>query len=720
MLERTLSLHDHNLMPESALPQKHRIFISYHSQDPDRSLAQELYQALQSSGHQVFMAAASIRLGESWPQRIDAELQQCDYFLLLLSEKSATSEMVTEEVRRVKELRDANADGKPMILPIRVCFPMSSPLNYKLRGYLDQIQQREWHSVADTPSILQEIRFLLTRSQELATEEPSDFSLKAVPIQTSDLPLPSAEPELPDGQIEVASAFYIERQPIDNNAYEEIKKPGSLIRIKAPRQMGKTSLMARILHFSTQQGYRTVHFNFDLADAKVFTDLDKFLRWFCAMVGRRLRLANCLDDYWDEIFGSKDNCTAYFEEYLLAEIESPLVLALDEVHRVFEYPEIAVDFLGLLRSWHEEAKNSRTTWKKLRLVVVHSTEVYVKMPLTQSPFNVGLAIELPELNAKQINDLAVRHGLSWTGEQIEQLMALVGGHPYLVRLAFYHLAKQKITWETLLQTAATEAGIYGDHLRRNLWMLQQHPELATSFAEVVSSTQPVCLESSSLFKLQSLGLVHLQGNEVTPRCDLYRQYFQERLTLSKGKELGRADTKIPQKPFSGASTLAAIVFTDVVNSTPLMVANEKQMMELLKRDFQLMSESCQRHEGQVLKSMGDGLLMYFVSAVKAVACAVEIQINVAKASTALPAEQILIHRIGIHLADVYFNGDDVLGAGVNVASRLQGKAQPGGICISQTVYEVVKNNLSLKITALGPVALKGITEPVPLYLITPT
>jgi AAA-like domain/TIR domain len=511
-----------------------RVFISYRSQDPDLSLAQYFYEAIKAAGYEVFMAGESIRLGENWPQRIDTELERCDYFLLLLSPQSATSEMVIEEVRRAKQLQDLRPEHKPVILPIRVNFPLSSPLNYDLRGYLSQIQQREWKSPADTPRILQEILSLLTEdagsSTNLAAIEELPTLAPAWETQESP-PLPVAEPELPEGQVDLVSEFYIERPPIESRCYEAILKPGSLIRIKAPRQMGKTSLMARILHQASQQDYLTVPLSFQLADGKVFADLDKFLQWFCASVGRRLRLPNKLADYWDDIFGSKDNCTAYFEEYLLPEINQPLALGLDEVDRIFQHPEIAADFFGLLRAWHEDAKN-RDIWKKLRLVVVHSTEVYIPMNINQSPFNVGLPIELPEFNAQQILDLARRHGLNWSFTQVEQLMAMVGGHPYLVRVALYNIARQDITLNVLLQTAPTEAGPYSDHLRRHLWNLEQHPELAAAIKKVVANTSPVRLDSIQCFKLLSMGLLQQQGNDVTPRCNLYRQYFRDRLRVS--------------------------------------------------------------------------------------------------------------------------------------------------------------------------------------------
>ncbi|MBD3560241.1 AAA-like domain-containing protein [Planktothrix sp. FACHB-1355] len=197
---------------------------------------------------------------------------------------------------------------------------------------------------------------------------------------------------------------------------------------------------------------------------------------------------------------------------------------------MFQHPEIASDFFGLLRAWHEDAKN-RDIWKKLRLVVVHSTEVYIPLSINQSPFNVGLPIELPEFTPQQVYDLTRWHDLDWDTNQVEKLMAMVGGHPYLVRLALYHIRRQDMTLKELLQISPTEAGMYGDHLRRHLWNLQQHPDLATAMAQVVAGNTPVRLESLQAFKLHSMGLVHLQGNEVTPRCDLYRFYFRDRLEI---------------------------------------------------------------------------------------------------------------------------------------------------------------------------------------------
>jgi len=171
----------------------------------------------------------------------------------------------------------------------------------------------------------------------------------------------------------------------------------------------------------------------------------------------------------------------------------------------------------------------------------------------------------------------------------------------------------------------------------------------------------------------------------------------------------------PPRPVPGQRSLAAIVFTDVVSFSALMQHDEELTLRLLQRDFTAMRRICAEHQGSVLKTTGDGLLLYFSSAVQAVACALAMQRLFAGQAKIQPAAETLTHRVGIHLGDVFVNDQDVMGDGVNIAARLQAEAQPGGICISQTVYDVVKNKLALHVTRLGPRELKNISQAVPIY-----
>ena len=496
-------------------------------------LIQQLQHALITANHHVSIP------GKNTP--LNSSLQQSDYWLILISQESVISEILLEDVRHAKELHQITPQ-KPAILPI--CLDLNTHLSFDLIELLQGIQLWQWHCTENSSILISEILQILT---ECRTSLPANHKLaiewsairkmgrwgdgrmeREVIIPTSETPLPVAAPELPEGQVELISHFYINRPPIESLCYETISQPGALIRIKAPRQMGKTSLMARILYHAEGQGSHTVALSLQLANQRVFANSDTFLQWFCASVSLELGLLNTeqLAKYAQlaEIIGSNQSCKAYFEQYLLPEIPNSLTLGLDEVDRVFQSPEIADDFFGLLRSLHEEAKR-RDIWKKLRLVVVHSTEVYIPLDINKSPFNVGLPIELPEFNEQQVVELARRYGLDWQINKVGKLMELVGGHPYLVRLTMYRIARQDVTLEQLVEEGATEAGIYSDHLRRHLWNLEKYPELIVAMREVVADSIPVRLPSVQAFKLNSMGLVKLQGNNCTPRCKLYQEYF---------------------------------------------------------------------------------------------------------------------------------------------------------------------------------------------------
>nr|MDZ8286360.1 AAA-like domain-containing protein [Nostoc sp. ChiSLP01] len=333
--------------------------------------------------------------------------------------------------------------------------------------------------------------------------------------------------------LDAGAEIYIERPPIEDKCNNAIVQPGALIRIKAPQRMGKTLLLEKILDHARAEGYQTAKLDLKLADAENLANLKTFLQWLCVDVADSLELEPQLDKHWQEVFGLNKNCTRYFQKYLLSVTDTPLVLAIDNFERLFDYPEIFPQFCLLLRGWYEAAKQGDkigNIWKKLRLVVVHSTESYPSLDTNHSPFNVGLAIELPEFSLQQVVELANQSGLEMLEEKLlSQLMGMVGGHPYLVQSAIPYLKSQQITLEELLRLAPTEQGIFSDHLRQQLWHLQHNPQLEAGYKRVVMTDASVRLDTEVAFKLHSLGLVKLVSNDCVPSCDLYRQYFSTRL-----------------------------------------------------------------------------------------------------------------------------------------------------------------------------------------------
>jgi hypothetical protein len=390
-------------------------------------------------------------------------------------------------------------------------------VNY-IRG---DIGPKLWQKLSDA------LAETVTKSNVKGALERASFSQQTTPKDTtiSTVTFSVAQLPFPEGSVPLDSPLYLEREGVESICYEAIAKPGSLTRIKAPKLMGKTSLMGRILAQGDSQNYQTVPLDLSSIERGIIADLDKFLRWLCLMVGRQCHLDNRLNELWDtDILGSNDNCTVYFEEYLLPEINCPLVLGLDNVDRIFPYTEVVEDFLGMLRSWHEKGKTSQQ-WRQLRLVMAYSTECYVPLDMNQSPFNAGVPIELQEFNLKQVKHWACVHGINWHESQVNQLMEMVGGHPYLVGLALYEVGTKKMSLDQLLKSAPTEAGIYSSHLRRHLETLQSSPELFEAFQQVVASSEPIELNSMQIYKLHSMGLVRQNDNQVKPRCNLYREYF---------------------------------------------------------------------------------------------------------------------------------------------------------------------------------------------------
>ena len=337
--------------------------------------------------------------------------------------------------------------------------------------------------------------------------------------------------EFPNGTVPLNSPFYIERPPLEEICLQEISQPGALLRIKAPIKMGKTSLLDRILSVNEFDCYK-VKLNLQQADSHILSDFSKLMRWAIANICFQLSLKNSIDCYWDEDLGIKVNSTIYLEDYILKKLDKPLVLAIDRLHLVFEYTEVAKEFLPLLRFWYEEAKNY-ATWQKLRLIVVQSTESYVTLNFNQSPFNVGLSVTLQGFDRPQTLELARRHQLTeqpgFKENDLEKLRHLVGGHPYLTRLAFYNLAKDNMTLLDLIKEAATETSIYINLLRHYLEILYKNSALASAFKQVITSDSPVRLETFVAYQLENLGLIFLQGNEAVPVCQLYNLYFKDRL-----------------------------------------------------------------------------------------------------------------------------------------------------------------------------------------------
>ncbi|MEY8841804.1 adenylate/guanylate cyclase domain-containing protein, partial [Cribrihabitans sp. XS_ASV171] len=165
--------------------------------------------------------------------------------------------------------------------------------------------------------------------------------------------------------------------------------------------------------------------------------------------------------------------------------------------------------------------------------------------------------------------------------------------------------------------------------------------------------------------------------------------------------------------------LCAILAADIVGFSRLVEADETGVLTRQRAHLsEFLRPAIERHRGRIVKLMGDGILVEFSSAVEAVSCAIEVQREMPLREAAQAEPDRICYRIGINLGDVVIEGDDILGTGVNIAARLEQAAEPGGICISGTVYDQLGALPGLNVTSMGELEVKNIERPVRAYAIS--
>ena len=520
---------------DDASAQGCRVFISYKRDvEPDEAIALQLYEALGQT-HAVFIDQ-TMTVGTRWAEHIKTEIQQSDALIVLLSAQSVGSEMVQVELSLAHELARSQ-EGRPAILPVRLAY--REPFEYPLSAYLDPINWAFWEGPEDTPALMAELqRALAGEALSIATPQRKAEILAAKTPTGIPRPAPSAQPqgsgkerlplELPEGTMAPESQFYVARS-FDEVALSTIQQQGVTLTIKGPRQMGKSSLLNRVMTAARKPLKKQVAFlDFQLFDKAALTDTDIFFLEFCTWLTDELDLDDQVDEYWKRRLSNPQRCTRYVGKYLLPTLGQPLVLAMDEVETMFD-TAFRSDFFGMLRSWHNN-RATKPIWKQLDLALVTSTEPYQLIDnLNQSPFNVGQIIELTDFELAQVADLNARHGEVLSATELLELMEWVNGHPYLVRKALYLVATKAMSARDLFAQAVQERGPFGDHLRYHLFRMYDKPELVQGFLQVVHTH--TCPDEHVFFRLRGAGLVRRlsSGLEVVPRCRLYEDYFQQHL-----------------------------------------------------------------------------------------------------------------------------------------------------------------------------------------------
>lgn len=380
------------------------------------------------------------------------------------------------------------------------------------------------------------------------------------PDTQSTLPRPQESVDIislqaPQGPMRTQDPFYIKRQP-DQQLRDQLSAVrlanGSTTTIRGSRQTGKTSLLVRGLDHALQHNATCLLIDFQTLDDgqrhSLHTLLHALVMTICLQLGLDQQAA-ATDP--DTPLGAKQTFNLFLETYVLPVIAGPIVLAIDEADSILSRP-FSQEFFSLVRSWHGKRVSpiptTRALWEKLSTILVISTEPYLLIDdIHQSPFNVGLTLTLRDFDERHLLELNYRHGNPLTAAQIIELGNLVGGQPYLVRMAFYALVNQQVTWDTLLADATNDNGPFNDHLKRIYWAIQQQPALVDALNPIVGigpKFTPLAFfhavqkrlrkedgaETLALLRLQKAGILEENEAGYRCRCDLYRRYLYGKLS----------------------------------------------------------------------------------------------------------------------------------------------------------------------------------------------
>ena len=476
----------------------HLVLLYRRNTKPDDELLGYLEKELQSFGYSVFIDR-HLKIGVEWAKAIEEKIRSSDGVIALVSDSAAGSEMLEFELETAFD--EYRRRGRPFLLPVRI--GDDKPLEGPIGTIVKPLNYTVWHGKDDNQHVLTSLHSALTEPVK-----PKSDELNLEPV---------------GGAISEDSPFYIERST-DPEFLQAIRNKESIVLVKGPRQMGKTSLIGRGAKLVKELGWRHATTDFQKLSTAQLSSEETFYKVLAATVARQLKFQYDWESEWLDVFGPNMNMDNFIRAALEAS-DVPFVWFMDEADKLFGL-SCASDFFGLVRSWH----NSRATepggpWDRFTVVIGYATEAHLFIQdLNQSPFNVGRQLPLQPFTLEQTSDLNRRHGTPLTEPQVLELHNLVGGQPFLTRRAFDVLARKNMDFPTLMQTADRDDGPFGDHLKRILISVSQLPEVLQAMRASLES--PKISDSDGYHRLLAAGIVQ-QGsdNKVTYRNALYPRYL---------------------------------------------------------------------------------------------------------------------------------------------------------------------------------------------------
>jgi class 3 adenylate cyclase len=348
----------------------------------------------------------------------------------------------------------------------------------------------------------------------------------SAPLTHADSPrIDSPRVDAPGGAVPLDSRYYIVRDT-DEEFQDALLQRHSLVLVKGPRQIGKTSLLARALARADRTGSRIVLTDFQAFSSGDFSSDGRFYRALEYQLASQLGLDPASLTTWNEWLGANSNLERFVQDQILAAVPGHVIWAMDEVDRMFVQP-FASDFFGMLRSWHNRrALRAEGPWSRLTIAIAYATEAHLFITdLNQSPFNVGTRLRLADFSLDETEELNRRYE-SPLGSvaDLERFWRLTGGHPYLCRRGLDVLIQRECTFADLEAIATDDEGPFGDQLRRMLVGVTNDSELVTEVQSVLRGSG--ALTPEGFYRLRSAGVLAGDGPRTARmRSELYGRYL---------------------------------------------------------------------------------------------------------------------------------------------------------------------------------------------------
>lgn len=364
---------------------------------------------------------------------------------------------------------------------------------------------------------LEDIRAYEDAIVQQSKPKPAIDKPESIPFDPDDL-------EATEGVVALDSRFYVERHA-DSRLKRQMLKWGTTTTIIGARQMGKTSLLIRGIEAAQQNGFSIIFFDFENVDSFHLQDLDTFFRYLALNIATEVGISSeTVDTIWQFPLGPKDHLNRFLEDHVLPSMDEPLILAFDEADQLTTDTAFRKEFFSLIRAWYT-VRTVNKLWNKLSVVMAISTQPYLLIEdINLSPFNVGDRIRLEDFTLEQVEDLNSCHGKPLTPAELQEMMDLLGGVPYLVRQGLYTLIDEALSWDNLVDIADQPYGPFGSHLRQYMQKIYGQQKLIEMLISILKTNTGS--DDLALHRLISAGLIKREGGKYKFRCQLYEQYFR--------------------------------------------------------------------------------------------------------------------------------------------------------------------------------------------------